>query len=285
MKFSQVISLISFVMLTTPCLGQWAGREAILEEVDKTFGDPPGMVRLDKVSRVWADKKNKRVVVDGYVALRAGQLEMLACPVGTKEHESIFAVFSKAQIIHAGLLAVGAKTGSPVKWEPDYKAPTGSEIQVFALWKDADGKKHKADARTWVQELGTEDETLKVNFVFAGSGFWEDPDTGEKIYQAESGDLICVSNFSTAMLDVPMESSMANSGLMFAAFTERIPEKDTPIRLVLQVVDGNRSADSRNAATATPPVGDDRSTKPTLDDASAKEKADEKLTELLGEPK
>jgi hypothetical protein len=252
-------SLAAFIALTVGSQNigaQWEGKEELLQKVEKTFGDPPGMVRLDPTSHVWADKKNRRVVVDGYVALRAGQLEMLACPVFTKEHESVVAVFSKAQTVHAGLLAVGAKQGEPVKWEPEYKPPTGSEIRVMALWRDAEGKRKTIDAREWVRVVGTDDKTLDTNFVFAGSIFWEDPDTGEKRYMAESGDLICVSNFSTATLDIPMRSSQVNSGLMFSAFTDRIPPSGTPIRLVLQVVeppkDDDRASGDNNALPATP---------------------------------
>lgn len=227
----------------------WAGREAMLKKVEKVFGDPPGMKRLDKVSRVWADRKTKRVVVDGYVAIRDGQLEMLACPVGTKEHESVVAVFSKAQIVHAGLLAIGAESGTPVSWEPTYQPPTGSEIQVFALWVNEQGQKKSIDARKWVREVGGKD-TLKTNFIFAGSKMWKDEDTGEERYLAESGDLICVSNFATATLDIPMNSSQANSGLLFAAATEAIPPHGTPVRLVLQLVDGKQrktAAEDNNA--------------------------------------
>ena len=61
-------------------------------------------------------------------------------------------------------------------------------------------------------------------WVFAGSRFWVNERTGERIYTAESGDLICVSNFDTAVLDLPIESSGANEGLLFEAFTERIPQ-------------------------------------------------------------
>ncbi|RME25308.1 MAG: hypothetical protein D6800_07740 [Candidatus Zixiibacteriota bacterium] len=208
-----------------------------LEKLEKTFGDPPGMTRLDKHSRVWVDRDKKRVVVDGYVALRSGQLEMFACLTGTKEHESVVAVYSKALVVHAGLLAIGAKQGHPVQWEPTFKPPTGSEIQVFVLWKDEQGKKHHTDARQWIRQIGTDGKVLETNWVFAGSSFWKDPDSGKEIYLAESGDLICVSNFSTATLDVPIESSQVNSGLMFAAFTERIPPQGTPVRLVLQLVD------------------------------------------------
>jgi hypothetical protein len=240
------LQTVATLVAATCCCAQeaepspWAGKEKQLGKVEKMFGDPPGMTRLDKLSRVWADRKAGRVVVDGYVALRAGQLEMLACPVGTKEHESVVAVFAKAQVVHAGLLAIGAKSGTPVSWEPTYKAPTGSEIQVFALWKDADGKKHSIDTRKWVHELGTEKGTLGTNFIFAGSKMWKDPDTGEERYLAESGDLICVSNFATATLDIPLDSSHVNSGLMFAAMTNDIPPEGTPIRLVLQLVDSKK---------------------------------------------
>lgn len=238
-------------------LAQWDGREKVLKEVERTFGDPPGAARLDAESRVWVDRKNKRVIVDGYVALTEGQLEMLACPVGTKEHESVVAVFSKAQFVHAGLLAVGAKKGTHVKWDPKYEPPTGSEVQVLALWKDEEGKKRTIDTRKWVRKVGTDSDVLDVNYVFAGSMFWKDPDSGEEKYMAESGDLICVSNFSTATLDVPMNSSQVNSGLMFAAFTKRIPERGTPIRLVLQVVEPKKSssATSEPKPASVPDIG------------------------------
>lgn len=243
-KLRFVLAQLVLATFCSAAIAQWEGREEVLKKVEETFGEPAGMKRLAPDHRIWVDKKNRRVVVDGYVALREGQLEMLACIVGTKEHESVVAVFSKAQYLHAGLLAVGAKKGEHVKWDPKYEPPTGSEIKVIALWKDADGKKHNIDTRQWVRKVGTEKDILDVNYVFAGSIFWKDPETNEERYMAEAGDLICVSNFSTATLDVPMNSSQVNSGLMFAAFTKHIPERDTPVRLVLQVVDPKKSAAS-----------------------------------------
>ena len=160
--------------------------------MEKSFGDPAGLIRLDPKNRVWADKDKRRLVVDGYVALNEGQLEMFACIAGTKEHESVVAVFSKAYVIHAGLLAIGAKKGEPVKWEPEYTPPTGSEIQVSVLWKDEKGERKVVDARKWIREIGPGEKELDTNFVFAGSMMWKDPDSGEELYQAESGDLICL---------------------------------------------------------------------------------------------
>jgi hypothetical protein len=87
-------------------------------------------------------------------------------------------------------------------------------------------------------------------WVFAGSRFWTDEETGRQYYQAEGGDFICVSNFGTAALDIPVESSQSNDALEFEAFTEHIPPLGTPVRLVLKPVlkkaeGGEQSAESQ----------------------------------------
>ena len=75
---------------------------------------------------------------------------------------------------------------------------------------------------------------MTLNWVFAGSGFWVDERTGKRHYRAEGGDFICVSNFPSAMLDLPIESTQTNSGLMFEAFTENIPPIGTPVTVILE---------------------------------------------------
>ena len=48
-----------------------------------------------------------------------------------------------------------------------------------------------------------------------------------------SGEIVCVSNFPTAMIDLPVESSSENARLGFEAATENIPAKGTPVRVIL----------------------------------------------------
>jgi hypothetical protein len=224
----------------------WPKKSALEQKVARVFGAPPGMTRLAKDARVWIDPKNKRMVVDGYVALRIGQLEMFACPAGTKEHESLIGLLTKAYYIHAGLLAVGAKPGSPVRFEPRYTPASGSKIKIEILFLDDKGQKQRIPAQSWIRHAGTQ-KTLEMDWVFAGSGMWKDPDTGTEQYLAESGDLICVSNFTTATLDLPIRSSQANSSLLFTAFTDRIPPEQTPVRLVLTVQPDNAAPQTPDA--------------------------------------
>ncbi len=256
--------------------------------------DPKGIVQLDRVG--------KRLLVKTHVVLREGFLEMLACPAQTKEHESILAVEGRAYVIHAGLLALGAKAGAPRAVSakvPPADRPTDRHLPAM------DRRRRQAaprQAQEWIRyathryfvatmnqlpaglKLPENDEVLPIRFfdkfkqlawfgpmttqqrdklltlskdpayrkaigsffeqsqsrqldvgwVFPGSGEFVDPTTGKKVYEAEAGDLICVSNFPDAMLDLAIKSTdKSDEGLLFEAWTERIPPRGTEVLMEL----------------------------------------------------
>ena len=120
-----------------------------------------------------------------------------------------------------------------MQWQPRYVPASGSEIEVTVIYKDEKGRLQTVRAQEWIYDSSTK-KAMAHPWVFAGSRFWKDEQTGKAHYMAEGGELICVSNFSSAMLDLPVESSQAQSELMFKAFTERIPPLRTPVTLVLK---------------------------------------------------
>lgn len=268
------------------------------EEKSKSAAAANKLVPLNKQETVLLDAGGKRLVLKGEVVMREGLLEMLVCLAQSKEHESVLAVKTKAQTVHAGLLALGLEAGTPVKFTPEFQPPQGTRIEIFFTWKDADGKLHRVPAQSWVRNATrryfiekleqlpagvelpkdknlkydekhqemlwygsmTNDERdeflalskekpyqavirkfyeasqmreMKADFIFAGSSFYTDEKTGEKYYQAEAGDLICVANFSSSVIDVNAESSATNDGLMFEAWTERIPPIGTEVQIEL----------------------------------------------------
>ncbi len=205
------------------------------DERPKPMPTPPeakGLKRFAEGFDVWLDVPNKRIVLGGKVARDRGQLEMFACLRQTKEHESVVSVNTKAQIVHALLVLLGADPGHPVEFRPKYRAATGPEIEVTVYWTDAEGKRQHARGQDWVRNAET-GKALEQPWVFCGSGFWVSRDGKEKYYLAEDGDFICVSNFPSAMLDLPIKSENANDALLFEAFKDRVPPRDTPIVLVL----------------------------------------------------
>ncbi len=189
--------------------------------------------RLDPVSPVWVDVANKQVILIGQVCQTDVPLEMFACLRNTKEHESILVVPVKAYVVHAALLGVGAKAGHPVEFTPKYVPASGTEIDITLHWKDEKGTIQTAAAQDWIRDTKT-GKAMNAAWVFGGSRFQLDETTGRQYYQAEGGDFICVSNFSTAMIDLSVESSQANANLQFQAYTERIPPRGTPVTMVLK---------------------------------------------------
>ncbi|WP_417391742.1 YdjY domain-containing protein [Gimesia sp.] len=271
-------------------------------------------VALNKENTVLLDLAQKKLLLKTHVCLQEGVLEMLLCKKQTKEHESILSIESPATAIHAGLLAIGAKVGSPVKFTPKFQPPQGQKLDIVLVWKDKAGKEQREVAQHWVRtatsryftakleqlpegvtidkkselrfdekykeliwfgQMSKEtrdaflakskdkafqeaikkfyDESqprlMKADWIFAGSGFAIDEMTGEKYYYAESGDLICVANFPTAIIDVNIASSASGEGnLLFEANKDKIPPRGTPVTIEITLAE-DKSKDKDNDKT------------------------------------
>src|SRR5579864_3554674 len=200
-------------------------------ESKKTALNPIGTLFLES----FPDGR-KRILIESEVCLREGILEQLLCRAQTKEHESILHANVDARQIHAALEAIKAKPGTTVKYEPKFQPPTGTTIKVSLEYEKAPGEKVTASARDWIRNIKTQ-KALDVDWVFAGSQLFTDPDDPKKVtYQANYGDVICVANFPDAMLDVPIDSPKVNRDVSYEAWTERIPERGTKVTVILEPV-------------------------------------------------
>jgi len=195
----------------------------------------PG-VQVGKNVSLEVNGDSRRVLINAVVCFRMGMLEQFLCRAGTKEHESILAADIDARQVHAALIAAGAEPGSPVKFRPEYAPARGTVIKVFVQYEDK-GKTIKVPAQHWVRNLKTRKE-LQHDWVFAGSLLFENQNDPKAppLYAANDGDVICVANFESAMLDLPISSSADNEDLDFEAFTERIPPEGTNVMVILEPV-------------------------------------------------
>jgi len=207
------------------------------EEKPRDLGQPlvdasAKLVRLDPKQPVWADSQNKHVVLLGEVCKAGYPLEFFAT-YSNRSYEAVVAVNVKPSIVHAGLLAVGAKPGHPAEFQPKFVPPTGTEVAIEVRWKDKKGQVKSSPAQEWIRNIKTK-KALDCNWVFAGSSFVTDETTGQKYYQADSGELICVLSLPTAMLDLPILSYGAIESRMFEAFEEHLAPPGTPITILLK---------------------------------------------------
>ncbi|MEZ6056305.1 MAG: YdjY domain-containing protein [Planctomycetaceae bacterium] len=98
---------------------------------------------------------------------------------------------------------------------------------LLALSKD---EMYRKGIETFFKE--SQIRELDANWVFAGSGWYKHED-GSKSYLAEGGNLVCVANFGDALLDLSIESSAENDGLMYEPYFERLPPLETKVTIEL----------------------------------------------------
>jgi hypothetical protein len=178
---------------------------------------------------------DRRVIVKSLVVLREGPLEGLLTRTMAKEHEYILATDSDARHIHLALTLAGAKPGLPVVVVPNYVPPRGDRIKVSLRYKK-DGKVVTVPARDWVRDHKTK-KALDRDWVFAGSRFVPPAVAGNPpFYAANVGDLICLCNMESALLDLPIKSPKPFAERFYEPHADRIPPKDTPVDVILEVV-------------------------------------------------
>ncbi len=238
-----------------------------MPDFTKIFKIPEAWKQLGKGNPIWIDRDKHLVIVGGQICLTAGGLEMFACPRHTREHESIVSVDVPSRAVHAALLAVGAHPGSPVQFDPEYQPARGPKVEISVRWMD-DGKQIEHRAQDLVRRV-TDKSPMTQEFVFGGSVKWTDEDTGKEYYSADGGELVCVSNFNNATMDLPIASTSSNGSLLFEANTPKIPALGTPVLMILQPEVAK--ADNKDKESANP-----SDEKPSKEDESASKKGSDK---------
>ena len=159
-RFGMILGLASMGHL---CLGGLctSGRAAE-EHPDRPPAPPPAVSLLiepaasakplNPKGTVLLDTVNKKVILRGQLCLREGLLEMLVCKTQTKEHESVISVDAEAYVIHAALMALGAKPGTPVRFQPEYAPPTGQKIEIYVGWTDEYGRPQRYPAQKLIRK-------------------------------------------------------------------------------------------------------------------------------------
>ena len=205
----------------------------VLELGPPLVDDVNDLKKLHAVWPVWIDRKHKQLVLMGETCRANYPLEFLAT-YPPRGYESILVVQVKPSVVHAGLLALGAVPGHPARFEPKFEPATGTEVEIEVRWKDKAGQLQRAPAREWVRDIKTK-QALALNWVFAGSGFWTDDETGQQVYRADgAGDFISVLNLPTATLDLPIRSTSTLESRSYEGFVEHMPPEKTPVTMILK---------------------------------------------------
>ena len=105
--------------------------------------NPEDLIKLHPVYPVWIDKKNKEVILVGSVCRANYPLEFFAT-YPDRGYESVVVIYTKPSIVHGALLALGAKPGKPVQYEPKFIPPSGTEVEIDVCLAGSEWKTSKS---------------------------------------------------------------------------------------------------------------------------------------------
>jgi hypothetical protein len=98
-------------------------------------------------------------------------------------------------------------------------------------------------ASEWIRNFKTR-KALEIEWVFAGSRFVPNAEGKEKPpeYLANHGDLICVCNMESAVLDLPVRSPKKFDSRVYEVHSEHVPDSDTKVEVILEPVVPKKTA-------------------------------------------
>lgn len=195
------------------------------------------------------------VDVDATICLDEGALELVACTKDTKEHESLVVVDARPMHIHAALLLLGAKNGSPASrrvineethaWQDC--PPHGDLIEVLLVVKNAEGKMIEHSISDFITHMddgdpsvgaekkeGNKAEKFPSTFLFAGSLLIEEGNTPRKYLADSSGSVISISTFGDELLCLPGMQSQENGALAWQINAKGVTKKGDKVTLRLR---------------------------------------------------
>lgn len=213
------------------------------------------------------------VDVESFVCLHRGALELVACTKGTKEHESIVAIKAKPVHMHAALLLLGAKAGSPATRRPlgDQAGrwidvpPRGGPVDVFLVLKGKEGKmvEHPisdfiAPSNRRFDDSASADQEATFpthTFLFAGSVLYGDGPGPRRYLSDQSGHVISLVTFGDELLCLPAIHSNDNDALMWQVNATNLPAvgSNVTLRLRPQILPAAKAGESGPAPAISVP--------------------------------
>jgi hypothetical protein len=187
------------------------------------------------------------VDVEASVCLRRGLLELVACTKGTKEHESIVVMEAKPMHIHAALLLLGAKPGSPAtrqqlgdqaeRWID--VPPRGGPVDVSLVLRGEGGKRAERPISDFIirsrpKSAAPEPKLPTLTFLFAGSVLHGDGPGPRRYLSDDSGNVISLSTFGDELLCLPAIHSQANDALQWQVNPTHLPAIGSNVTLRLR---------------------------------------------------
>lgn len=215
----------------------------------------PTEVKTGELPHIKIDLVKKTIDIDAKVVLREGEwLELLACTVNSKEHESVLAIEALPSHVHFALLMLGLEPGAPMRWvkkdKDKYEIRQGYGPKVaVTLRYEKDGKPVEVPANEWIIDQKKKEKLASNIWLFTGAEFQKFDD--KEVYAADvNGTAITIVSFGDDLLARATDMTDRTDDATWAANTEAIPELGTKVTIRLTPVVKKKAEEKKDEPQA-----------------------------------
>jgi hypothetical protein len=199
------------------------------------FAPPGGKVQpVPPPPPVKVFAKEKRIEFEAKTCIVGGTipLEVLICDPGGRVHESLLVTEVNPYDIWRGLLLLGLEMcyGPRAHW--DDRPLDGDRVLIFVEWKDKENKPVRVYTEDLIYNMDTNKSMERTGWLFTGSHFVTNPETGaSELIAMLRGNIAVTWRRPEAILDNPGPDG-ANPDL-YRAYEGRVPERGTTVTVIM----------------------------------------------------
>ncbi len=211
-----------------------------------------------EVGKVRLFRTERRIEVDGRIAVQNRAIELFACCEGGKVHESVIVLDCKPSNLNLALLLLGFDDGGqvmekvkmeengkivekemPVENGPrffgDSRKPVGERLIVTVQWTDSETRKpRKVRAEEMILDVSRQKTMRKAGWTFTGSRWVENPRTGKTEFAADHTRTVMTTYHDpNTILENPLLSG--GNDELFQANGALVPPMHTRVTIVISV--------------------------------------------------
>jgi hypothetical protein len=178
--------------------------------------------------------KEKRLEFEAKTCIVGGTipLEVLLCDPGGRVHETLLVTEVNPYDIWQGLLLLGLEMSYGPRGQFDDRLLDGDRVLIFVEWKDKENKPVRVWAEDLIYNMNTAKAMERTGWLFTGSHFVTNPQTGaNELLAMLRGEIAVTWHLPGAILDNPSPDG-ANKDI-YKVYEGRVPERGTPVTVIM----------------------------------------------------
>ena len=92
-----------------------------------------------RIDKLIVDLNKKEMIINGWINMQNGQIELFACTSWGKTHESVLVLDVQPYCMQVGLILLGLEYEGGLRFQGDPLMPKGDSVEVWVGWESEEG--------------------------------------------------------------------------------------------------------------------------------------------------